>query len=243
MKTKNTRFKMGPQIVTLAALALASQVHADESAWIKLGGAAFGRDEKSAYGSVLAGKSLSPHLRLQIGATGSGFRNFDGDEFTIRHGGTEVEALATYAFEEEHVELSLGVSAPHTEARKNAMASWKLMAFAPEDEGLKLYGDAYGVAGKDSISMVGGGALYRFSSGMMLDLSGAVCIMGNNTVNTSTGNNGRGGVYNVGLLFPIGEKSQLGVSLTNQLGWTTGMSATPSLGGRPGVGASLMVKF
>lgn len=234
---------MKPQVLITLVTAMTAAAHGAEDAWLKIGGAGFGKDEKSVYGSVLVGKTLDKHLRFQLGATGAALKTFNGDEFSVRHGGSELELLGTYAFDASPVELSLGVSQPRTAARSATMASWKVLINGQENQGLKLYGDAYGVAGKDSISMVGGGALYRFSSGMSLDISGAFCIGGNNSVNTTTGANNRQAVYLIGLLFPVDANAKVGISITNQLGWTTGMSATPALGGRPGLGASYEVKF
>ena len=71
------------------------------------------------------------------------------------------------------------------------------------------------------------------------------CAVGDNTVETEFGRTARSWVYLVGVSIPLDttNDTKLSFYVGNQLGMTTGMSLSPSLGNRTGFGLALSARF
>ena len=231
----------------MTLMACVSNAQVESGAWAKLGAGLFTNDEKAVYGSFEVGSSLGRDFRVQLGGTASPFHRFDLGTSSVRYGGRDLELLGTYKVSKIlPLELSLGIDQPWTPARTDTALSYRALATLPTGKQAKWWLTAYGIAGADSIAMVGTGASLAVGHGLELMASGALPVQGNNSVSPSSGNRDRLGVYSVGLGVPSSfcrYQSLVEIAITNQVGWTTGMAATPTIGGFPGVRVSFEVRF
>jgi len=203
---------------------------------------AFGNNERLTYVGLSAAESFQNQFRLQVAGVFSSTSTFTNSAGSIGHGGTDVEFLGTYMPPKIPLDLSLGIGLPHTTDRGivPALTYRASYRFVEGPQG-SISIDSYGVAEPAPIVIVGLTGIYRFGHAS-LSASAGLPTAGQNSVNVSNDQRNRVGLYNVGLGWTCANNT-LTLAITNQLGWTTGMMATPALGGYPGIEASWKVTF
>jgi hypothetical protein len=218
------------------------------SAWARADVRVFGSSEKTTYGGLEVGAGLAKGLGLILRGAAGQFSDFPQPGFTIRHGGSDIEAMLKYSPPELNgLSLSAGVSQPNTPAQKNAFFTGEALYRLPIT-GADVYLGAKG-AFRNNSSIVGISGGFSAHAAPGLDFIGDVTgiITGNNTFSTSTGNKLRRAVYGLGLRFStfVVPKQSLTfeAGITNGIGNTTGFSLTPALGNTIGFYLSAGMKF
>ena len=207
----------------------------------------FGNNEKLTYLSVSASQALCGcgDLWLQLDGTFSKRTTLPGNGFTIAHGGSDVELLASYFPKQYPIGLSLGVALPNTSSRSaETDITYRAAYYIVKRDGAQVSIDSYGVATVSPLFIVGMSGSYQLGATRFRASLGAP-VRGNNSVSILSGQPNRVGLFSVGAEWKIGaiKGDCFSLAVTNQLGWTTGMAATPALGGNPGLSLAYTVKF
>jgi hypothetical protein len=222
-----------------------AQNHAELRADVR----AFGGNEKTAYVDAELSLGLSAGFGLTVRGSFARFLNFNQPGFTVRHGGSDFEALLKYAVPQSGgLMIAGGISAPNTPAQNTpfgvAEAAYKFPI-----NGADLYLGAKG-AFRSNSTQVGAyaGLDARLSPGFDFIADFTAPFTGNNTYSTSSGNGQRRVVYGAGFRFePLqqgnGTKFNIDLGITNGIGGTTGFSLTPALGNSIGVYGGVGVRF
>jgi hypothetical protein len=140
------------------------------------------------------------------------------------------------------MDLSLGLGLPHTADRGVIPALTYRAAYRfleCKDGSLSL--DSYGIAEPSPLLIVGLTGIYKIDK-TRFKVSVGAPFDGNNSVSVNYNTRNRVGLFSVGADWTY-SNNIFGLAITNQLGWTTGMMATSSLGGYPGIEASWKVTF
>ena len=223
-------------------------IPAQNTAWARADVRVLGSNEKTTYGSLEVGAGLGSGLGLIVRGSAGKFSDFVQPTFTIRHGGSDIEAMLKYSSPMlSGLALAGGVSLPNTPAQNNAFFTGEALYQLPVT-GADIYLGAKGVFRQDS-TIVGLAAGFSVHAGPGLDLIGDFTgiVTGNNTYSTSTGALQRRPVYGLGLRFNtfVVPKQTITVEggITNGIGGTTGFSLTPGLGNSVGAYLSASVRF
>jgi hypothetical protein len=202
----------------------------------------FGNDERLTYLGVFASESFQNQFKLQVAGNFSNTSIFKNSAGIIRHGGTDVEFLGTYTPPKCPVDLSLGLGLPNTADRGIVPALTYRAAYKFLNcDKCSLSLDSYGVAESSPLLIVGLTGTYRMDK-TRFKVSVGAPFDGNNSVSINYNSRNRVGLFSVGADWTY-TNNVFGLAITNQLGWTTGMMATPALGGYPGIEASWKVTF
>lgn len=209
----------------------------------------FGQDEKTLYGSLELNGGFSNGFGVAVRGTVSKFLNLVTPGFTIRHGGSDMEAMLKYApAQVKGLMVGAGVSLPNTPAQNNAFATAEAMYHAPTT-GVDVYLGAKGVFRKDStLAGICGGFDAHIAQGTDFIGDLTVPVTGHNTYSTSTGAQERHVVYGAALRFTpqmvqMRQNVSFDLGVTNGLGGTTGFSLTSALGNSIGIYAAATIRY
>jgi hypothetical protein len=233
--------------ISMATLVcLSAQLFAQSSDNVTLNASlrSFGGDEGLEYLNVAAERSIAQDFKAQILADFSRQGIFTGSTFLIKHGGSDIEFLGTYAPKGKPYEFGLGLGVPNTPERSEGLMTYRA-AYKVLNEGAdRLSVQSFGVATPNPLFIIGAEDTYKMGH-IEFTAFGGGPISGTNTVSTNTGFQEKAVLYSIGVNYYLShqELSSVRVAITNQLGWTTGMAATASLGGTPGIEAEFKVRF
>ena len=209
---------------------------------------AFGSSEKTFYGTLELTGGFQNGFGVTLRGSLANFVSFTGTGPTIRHGGSDMEAMVKYAVPQSNgLMVGAGVSLPNTPAQTHVFATGEAIYHFPT-QGADLYLGGKGVFRKDStLAGISGG--FDVHAAPALDVIGDLTwpVTGHNTYNTSTGALERRAVYGVGLRFTPTMQMRQSVSfdlgVTNGIGGTTGFSLTPALGNSFGVYVGATMRY
>jgi hypothetical protein len=209
---------------------------------VRVGLRSFGGNEGLEYLNLAAQGDLGAGFKAEVAGTFSQTSTFYGNGFKINHGGNDFEIRGIYAPRQMPFELSLGLGLANTPERSEGVLTFRgaydLLPVGPN----RLAVEAYGVATPNPLVVAG--LTDSFTSGALsYDVSAGLPVRGTNSVSTNTGDRNRVALYSVGAAYSLGRSSTLRLAITDQLGWTTGMMATPALGGQPGLEIALKVRI
>ena len=227
-------------LAVFAALSSLSAAQISPSVGIDL--RSFGNDERLTYVGISAADTINRQFKLQLAGVFSDTTRFMTAAGSIDHGGTDVELLGTYMPPRIPGEISLGFASPHTSDRGVAPA----LTYRADYRFLECHKgsvslDSYGIAEPSPLVILGLAGAYKCDK-IQFNLSLGTPVDGQNSVSVSSDARNRVGLFSAGVDWKSGNNS-VGISITNQLGWTTGMMATPALGGYAGIEASWKVRF
>ncbi|HLK14534.1 MAG TPA: hypothetical protein VKT78_06990 [Fimbriimonadaceae bacterium] len=208
---------------------------------------AFGNNERLSYLNLTAGTALCGcgDLWLNLNGCFSKRTTFSNAAATIAHGGSDVELLLGYRPKEYPFSLALGVAIPNTASRSNETdLTYRASYYLLKRDDAEFSIDSFGAATVSPLYIAGVSGSYRVGA-VRLRASAGAPVQGNNSISLTTGLPNRVGLFSLGAEWKPGllRGDAFTVWITNQLGWTTGMAATPALGGNPGIGISYTVKF
>jgi hypothetical protein len=210
---------------------------------IAVGVNAFANEEGLVYANFRAETRVRPEIRVALIGTGAPIRTMVNNAFNILYGGTDYELQGTYFVgRARSIEISLGVDAPNTPARTDIGLTFGAKQFLNSDGRLRPWLATYGRLGGDVVQIVEAGTRFAISRDVDGVFSGGLPVQGNNSIDRATRDNVRLGLFSAGIEYTNGLQT-IAFAITNQLGWTTGMAATPALGGFPGATISYGVKF
>lgn len=209
---------------------------------------AFGGDEKQAYGTVQLDAGLGQGLGFVLRGTFSNTSTFTGNGLSIRHGGSDFEALLKYDLPDlPNLAIEAGLAIPNTPAQNTAGATGQVVYEYTMSQ-VRLYVGGREIANsRTTLAGLSGGISVQLGEGFDLFGDATWVVTGQNTYSTSTGRLQRNGLYGIGLRFRPTSMGRTNVSFEagagNALGGTTGMSLTPALGFNVGVFANVQVHF
>lgn len=226
-------------------VAASSAMASDAQAGIDI--RAFGGNEKLGYLNLSFGTALGEDTDWHVSLLGTYAKRatFVASTFSVAHGGSDMELLGTYAPKGLPFTVSIGAAVPSTPSRMNETdCTYRAQVNAIDRNGLQLYANSYGALSVTPLLIAGVGGSYKLGAAKV-SASVGTPFHGSNSVNLTTGLPDRVTLYSVGVEWGLHflKDDQLSVSLTNQVGWTTGMQATSTLGGTAGVAVAYTVKF
>jgi hypothetical protein len=200
------------------------------------------------YSSFRFKHKVNDRWSVSLNATLARKSTYTNGGTVINMGGNDAEVLATYELAEGSAldpELSVGVSKPDTFERRDYQATVRFSVRLFQSEDVKVHAGVRGVVTGKAIVMPYADVTYGKKSSVRFEGWLGAPVIGDNTVDADTGWGARGVVYLAGVSFPIDQEgnSRLGLYVTNQLGTTTGMSVSPSIGKRAGFGLAFSARF
>ncbi|HSV72530.1 MAG TPA: hypothetical protein VLH79_02085 [Chthonomonadales bacterium] len=211
-----------------------------------LDGRFFGGVEDRVFGSgeLLLGCSES----MELGLRGSRARcgRLVGPEFTICHGGTDVEAFVRYRpAEYAGMALHLGIAFPDTPAQQGAFVTLAGLAERALGSHVRLVFHPRVVFVGRPIVGIGAGVAVKLSDRVEVMGDGTMVINGWNTYSVATGRKRAQPLWSGGIRVSLpggGHNTWLTAGVTNALGATTGLGLSPGLGGSASVFVGLTVR-
>ncbi|HLK13307.1 MAG TPA: hypothetical protein VKT78_00755 [Fimbriimonadaceae bacterium] len=216
---------------------------------VSVSGVNFASDESNSYLSYALRYAVTPTLDAAFRGTDGKRQTLARVAFSINHGGDDRELFFAYRPTAwPKFDIGVGAAVPNTPERNNPLvgtfdAGWT--ESCRTDNSVRF--GVKGIAARNPIAALTSRGTFALPNSS-IDLIGdiAVPFTGNNTRSTSDGTAQRAILVGVGL--QIGARNRdagwhASVRLTNELGETTGMSLTPSLGSRYGFVVSVGVRF
>jgi len=163
-------------------------------------------------------------------------RSLTGGGGAIRHGGSDIEALAKYKFPKSgraDIATYAGIALPNTPARKSSALTLGLTGEMP------LGKNAYFTLNPRTV-FLSGNTIIGFGLGLNVEIFPHLSFVGDytpilsgdNTRNTTNGARSSHDVYGAALRYRSKEgRFQIDLGYTNAPGFTTGASLTPGLDG------------
>jgi hypothetical protein len=159
---------------------------------------------------------------------------------SIRHGGSDVELALRFGWERPDATASsasvaglIGVSFPSTPAQDDAVLTLGASLAVPAGERIQLFVNPRAAFIEDNTLFgIGLGATARLGDRVSLVGDYTPLLSGDNTRDTTTGGLKRRDVWGAAIRFGSADDRVLvDLGYTNAVGFTTGFSLTPGLGG------------
>lgn len=208
----------------------------------------FGSSEKTVYGGLQLDAGVGNGFAVTLRGTAANFKSFDGTGFTIRHGGSDIEALVKYAVPQSNgLMIAAGGSLPNTPAQNKLFGVVEAAYRFPTREA-DFYLGGKEVFRKEALAGIFGGVDFRVAPGFDVVGDVTVPVTGHNTYSTDTGSLARRVVYGAAVRYsPAGNSKTtpftVDVGITNGLGATTGFSLTPALGDSVGLFIAVGIRY
>ena len=230
-------------------MALSGVANAQTRFDLSVSGGTFASDESNSYLNYSLRYSLLSNLDVCFRGTDGKRQTLAGSNFTLAHGGDDRELMFTCRPSRwPKLDAGVGAAVPNTPERRNPLvgtydAGWT--ETGSTENSIRI--GVRGIASSSPIVALTAKGTFALPK-CPIDFIGEIGVpfVGNNTRSTADGSAQRTVLGSVG--FQVWQRNRdagfhASLRLTNEVGETTGMSLTPSLGSRYGFVLSVGVRF